>query len=146
MKRNLNKFLTDMIQRANPFLVIDEEGKLKYYTSTKEAYKDCILSIFSEFPLGFVDVGMYMMKYQRLTSVQVSIYLGMKQYCFLKYSLLTNFPDIFRDRLKALLLVLLKPSGSKFDVAAFENAMFDREVIERMADLEVNFKETFFVL
>lgn len=121
MKRNDIKTVRNVTQKFNPFYIRDGYGNLIFYENTIEAYKECLTIICREFPAGFIDIGLFMRKYQQLASIRVNTLLGEQQYAFCK---IWDTHDVMRTKtLRAVVHILLKVSGSNFDEVTFSVAL-----------------------
>ena len=134
----MNKFLKEALHKSNPFMFVDGDGRYLYYENARLAYKECIKIILREFPLGFVDIGLLMMKYQRLSSVQVYGYLGIQQYVYLRLEVYTINPERLREQIRTILRILLLPSKCIFDNVAFEQVINDSELVNLICDKDGN--------
>lgn len=98
----------ELLGVLNPFAFRTRGGALVRYSSPREAYSECLKSLWSEFPRGFIDIPLFMEKYQGLGLKQAEALCGRKQYALVR---LWDTSDKDRTaKLCEVLLLLLKVS------------------------------------
>ena len=102
----------------NPFMLRSETGRLYIYQRPQDAYNKVVRLLFAEFPRGFVDVVLIMMKYQRIAPAQARSYCGRRDYAMIDWS----EPET-RQIIRHIMSILLKPSGCKLNETCFNEAM-----------------------
>ena len=113
--------MTAALSRLNPFMLRNEEGRLIMYADAKECYQLCLMALWSDFPLGFVDLAYFMRKHQQLSPYRIMCILGIREFCFVR---IWDKKDPERiGKLRAIMKLLLVESGCRFDELAFESAV-----------------------
>ena len=121
MKRRSLEDMTAALSRLNPFMLRNEEGRLIMYADAKECYQLCLMALWSDFPLGFVDLAYFMRKHQQLSPYRIMCILGIREFCFVR---IWDKKDPERiGKLRAIMKLLLVESGCRFDELAFESAV-----------------------
>ena len=120
MTREQKQTIRDALSTTNPFMLRGETGRIILYENAKECYQSVLTGLFAECPAGFVDVAYYMMKYQRLTPAEVWNILRQKEYAYIPWW--EKSPER-NERLKAVLRLLLKPSGCSLDEDLFRQSL-----------------------
>lgn len=105
------------LQDINPFMIRTETGAMIHYKNSNEAYRCCLNAIYKEFPGGFIDIALFMMKYQRLSPATAYSILKSREYCYIRLSELNGSEE--KEKLRYVLRLLLSVSGCRFDDAAF---------------------------
>lgn len=126
------------LSQSNPFILRDEQGHIMVFSSPKKAYLFVLTSLNTEFPLGFVDLAYFMLKYQRISPFRVFQKLGHKEYCYVRVWDTRNV-----DRLKKLRLILCKllsVSECPFDESSFGDALKDFDAIYEKMKLSENYQ------
>lgn len=113
--------LRDRLANKNPFAVQNKDGRLVWYNDAKEAYQLILQDLWSQFPAGFVDVRLFMMQRQGLSSDKCCDICPEKQYAYIHWWDLQN-PDV-QFKLKYVLRLLLTPWGFSLDEPLFEGAV-----------------------
>lgn len=109
MKRDKEEMLCKALGAVNPFAFRDQEHSLIIYRNPQEAYQLCIQMLWSEFPRGFVDIPLFMHKYQGLSLKQAEHIVGRKQYALLR---IWDYKSEERvNKLREILTILLRVSG-----------------------------------
>lgn len=134
-----NDVIRHALSQSNPFLLRNVLGRIMVFSSPKEAYLCVIALLNAEFPLGFVDLAYFMLKYQRLSPVRVFQKLGQKEYCYVRiWDTIRN-----AERLKLLRLILCKllsVSGCPFDESSFGDALKEFDANFAKGNLNENYK------
>lgn len=109
------------LRQANPFMIRGKDDRLVWFEDAKEAYQMLLQDLWSQFPAGFVDVPLFMMKRQGMLPNQYVQICPEKQYAYIHWWDLQNFDVQFK--LKYILRLLLVPSGLPLDESLFEVAV-----------------------
>lgn len=117
MKREDKGMLRVALGAVNPFALRNENGGLAIYSSATEAYKETLLTLWSEFPRGFIDIPYFMVKYQGLAIREAERKCAGKQYALIRLS--DRDDKERRSKLKQLLEMLLRVSKVPFDENSF---------------------------
>lgn len=103
--------ISSALRSINPFMLRSE--------TAQAAYNKVVGLLFAEFPLGFVDVALFMMKYQRLSATQARSYCGSRG-----YAAIMEWSDAAaRQIIRHIMSILLKPSGCKLNDTCFHEAL-----------------------
>lgn len=121
MRKEVDEIIKMALQDINPFMIRTETGAMVRYKNSNEAYRCCLNAIYKEFPAGFVDIALFMMKYQRLSPATVNSILTSREYCYIRLSELNGSEE--KEKLRYLLRLLLSVSGCRFDDVAFWTAV-----------------------
>lgn len=123
------------LRQANPFMIRGKDDRLVWFEDAKEAYQMLLQDLWSQFPAGFVDVRLFMMQRQGLSSDKCCDICPEKQYAYIHWWDLQN-PDV-QYKLKYVLRLLLVPSGLPLDESLFEAAL---ETLDSMLEeMEVKY-------
>lgn len=117
----LKRALKEDLREHNPFMVIDRTGRLVKYKDEREAYMLIVIDLFTNFPLGFVDIPLFMAKRQGIKPCDWQKYCGEQQYVFITWWGI-RYPHVY-GKIRKLLLVLLKPSGFSLNEYLFVKAL-----------------------
>lgn len=120
MKANEIKDIANVVTNFNPFLLRDETGKIMTYKDAEECYALTVLTLWHEFPLGFVDVAYFMAQHQGLSPLRIFRILRGREYCFLSWSKHNPYRN---DKLRQILRLLLVNSECKLDENLFYKAV-----------------------
>lgn len=144
MTREQKQTIRDALSTTNPFMLRGETGRIILYENAKECYQLVLTGLFAEYPSGAIDVAHYMMKYQRIDLYTIGRYLRGREYAFIRWEEKSQERN---DRLKAVLLLLLKPSGCPLDEDLFQqsldtlDALLDkqgvREKLSKLKSIEI---------
>lgn len=121
MKRKMKETLRVALGVINPFALRTQGGSLMVYKTPQECYQVCLQMMWSEFPRGFVDIPLFMSKYQGLKLKDAEALCGRKQYALLR--LWDAESELRKQRLREILAVLLKVSEVDFNESYFLNAL-----------------------
>lgn len=113
--------MRERLANQNPFAVQNKDGRLVWYHDAREAYQLILQDLWSQFPAGFVDVRLFMMQRQGLSSDKCCDICPEKQYAYIHWWDLQN-PDV-QFKLKYVLRLLLTPWGFSLDEPLFEGAV-----------------------
>lgn len=133
-----NDIIRHALSQSNPFILRNEFGRIMVFSSPKKAYLYVLTMLNDEFPLGFVDLAYFMLKYQRISPFRVFQKLGMKEYCYVRVWDTRNV-----DRLKYLRLILCKllsVSECPFDESSFGDALKEFDAIIAKTSLAENYQ------
>lgn len=119
MKREREEMLKAALGVVNPFAFRTANGGFSVYTNAQEAYQFCIQMLWAEFPRGFVDIPLFMNKYQGVSLKEAETLVGRKQYALLR--IWDNESEERVKKLREVLTILLRVSG----VALNESLMLD---------------------
>ncbi len=114
------KDFKSVVGRVNPFLLRNDTG-LGVFESAKECYQLVLMALWNDYPCGFVDVPLFMMRHQRLNSQQANYVCPVKQYAYIAWWNLQD--ENVQFKLKYVLRLFLKPSGLSLDEDLFLNAI-----------------------
>lgn len=120
MKAKEIKDITNVVINFNPFLLRAENGKIMTYKNAEECYALAVLTLWHEFPLGFVDVAYFMAQHQGLSPLRIFRILRGREYCFLSWSKHNPYRN---DKLRQILRLLLINSECKLDENLFYKAV-----------------------
>lgn len=118
---NVMDRMRERLANQNPFAVQNKDGRLVWYKDAKEAYQLILQDLWSQFPAGFVDVRLFMMQRQGLSSDKCCDICPEKQYAYIHWWDLQNSDVQFK--LKYVLRLLLTPWGFSLDESLFEVAV-----------------------
>lgn len=105
----------------NPFMVRNDDGRLIRYQNKREAYEMILLDLFTNFPLGFIDIPLFLMARQQLSPKECKEICGNKEYLFVTWWGV-QYPHVY-GKLHKLLQLLLKPSGFPLDEQLFVDSV-----------------------
>jgi len=125
MKRELMKQMNELLANRSPF-GIQTEGRLLTYERAEQAYYEALMLLWSEFPRGFIDMPLFMWKYQGLTITEA------RQLCHHKEYALCRIWDVDdkerRTLLRQILQVLLRVTEVDFDETAYQTALTSLDI------------------
>lgn len=111
----------------NPFAFRTSSGGLMVFKTPEECYQMCLQMLWAEFPRGFVDIPLFMVKYQALKIRDAEEYCGRKQYALVR--LWDSSSDTRKQKLREILSVLLKVSEVGFNENYFLSALQHLDII-----------------
>lgn len=115
----------DMLRTAlgviNPLALRTASGNLMVFKTPEECYTMCLQMLWAEFPRGFVDIPLFMVKYQDVKLRDAEELCGRKQYALLR--LWDSSCEIRKQKLREILCILLKVSDVGFNESSFLNAL-----------------------
>ncbi len=125
MKKELKKQVNEMLAKSSPFGILTE-GRLLTYERVEQAYYEVLMLLWSEFPRGFIDMPLFMWKYQGLTITEA------RQLCHHKEYALCRIWDADdkerRTLLRQILQVLLRVTEVDFDETAYQTALTSLDI------------------
>lgn len=124
MNKKQDEIVMNLMYNHAPFGIYDDLGmKVKMYPNAKEAYKDALMYLWIEFPLGYIDMPLFIYEYQ-----QVPI-RDAERRCInreLFHIDLANIEDKKRvQQLRDVFAVLLRQTGCEFDENSFQGGLFE---------------------
>ena len=136
---NATEILREKLAKQNPFAILNKEDRFVWYEDAKEAYQLILQDLWSQFPAGFVDVPLFMMVRQGLSSDKCCDICPEKQYAYIHWWDLHN-PDV-QFKLKYVLRLLLTPWGFSLDESLFEVAIETLESLLEKQDVKDTLKQ-----
>ena len=129
MKKQDRRIINAAIAQLNPFLLREEDGRLKVFKNAKECYAATLRALYETFPLGYIDMPYFMMKFQGTTATEANNLCRTRQYAYVRLYETGNVQRT--QKLRNVLQVLLKVSGTLFDEAHFGDALsaFDNMLV-----------------
>lgn len=124
--------IQNALEAINPFMFRSETGRLYVYETAQAAYNKVVGLLFTEFPLGFVDVAQFMMKYQRLPAVQARSYCGSHGYAMIMDWAEPQTGKVVRH----IMRTLLKPSGCKLNESCFKEALRHLDSLHKQQEVK----------
>lgn len=140
MKRQPLK-LNTMLERYNPFALVDGEGALEKFENENDAYFEVIKRLYEMFPRGFVDVALFMVRQQGITLTQAEYLLKGREYCVLQ--IYCPYDEERNLKLRLITQKLLEVTDISWSQVAFQNAVYryDRYLLEKQAEANPNLNE-----
>lgn len=136
---NVRDRMREGLANHNPFALLNKDGRLVWFNDAREAYQLILQHLWSQFPAGFVDVRLFMMQCQGLSSDKCCDICPEKQYAYIHWWDLKN-PDV-QFKLKYVLRLLLVPSGLPLDDELFEIAITTLDSLLEKQDVKDNLKQ-----
>lgn len=122
MKKRDRQMLLEAMGAVNPFAFRNQEGRLVVYRNAVEGYQICLQMLWAEYPRGFVDIPLFMEKYQHIPLREAIEMCHRKEYVQVR---IWDRNDSERERLlKGILQTLLQVSGVVLDENAFKTGLF----------------------
>lgn len=121
MKARERETLRTALGIINPFALRTASGNLMVFKTPEECYQTCLQMLWAEFPRGFVDIPLFMVKYQDIKVREAEELCGRKQYALLR--LWDSSCEIRKQKLREILSVLLKVSDVDFNESSFLSAL-----------------------
>lgn len=131
MKKTQIAKIRGVLQRANPFMIYMTGTTVPMvYTDDVKAYYDIMLRLFFTYPNGYMDLPLFLIENMGLNLSDAEELCGKRDvFNFPIYDY--DYPNR-KDKLREILVVLLKHTGCDFNQSAFETALtqFDMFVLE----------------
>lgn len=133
--------LNTMLERYNPFALVDADGALEKFEDENAAYFEVIKRLYEMFPRGFVDVALFMVRQQGITLTQAEYLLKRREYCVLQ--IFCPYDDERNSKLKTILQKLLEVTDISWSQRAFLNAVYryDKYLLEKQVNSNPNLNE-----
>lgn len=131
MKKEHLQKLRNVAAKVNPFLLVDKQTKTPLvYTNDEDAYYDVFVKLLFAFPRGYMDLTLFMVEYMDIPLSDAELYCGRNQvFYFPLYDVDYNER---KDRLRSLLITLLKVSNVEFNEQTYQCALvrFNTMILE----------------
>lgn len=119
---------------VNPLALADSNRRLSVYSDAATCYSTAINYMFALFPKGYVDVPLLLIKVQAVRMSEAMEMCGRKQYASIHWKC---FDSISEERIKSILLVMLKRVKCDFSENAFRKAIGEmRDYLEDLYEGE----------
>ena len=105
---------------VNPLALTDSNKRLTIYNDAATCYSTAINYMFALFPKGYVDIPLLLVKTQAVRMSEAMEMCGRKQYASIHWQC---FDSISEERIKSILLVMLKRIKCDFSENAFRKAI-----------------------
>ena len=113
---------------VNPLALTDSNKRLTIYNDAATCYSTAINYMFALFPKGYVDIPLLLVKTQAVRMSEAMEMCGRKQYASIHWKC---FDSISEERIKSILLVMLKRIKCDFSENAFRKAISEvRDYLE----------------
>ena len=122
MKKEHLQKLRNVAAKVNPFLLVDKQTKTPLvYANDEDAYYDVFVKLLFAFPRGYMDLTLFMVEYMDIPLSDAELYCGRNQvFYFPLYDVDYNER---KDRLRSLLITLLKVSNVEFNEQTYQCAL-----------------------
>lgn len=131
MKKEHLQKLRNVAAKVNPFLLVDKQTKTPLvYVNDEDAYYDVFVKLLFAFPRGYMDLTLFMVEYMDIPLSDAELYCGRNQvFYFPLYDVDYNER---KDRLRSLLITLLKVSNVEFNEQTYQCALvrFNTMILE----------------
>ncbi len=131
MKKEHLRKLRNVAAKVNPFLLVDKQTKTPLlYANDEDAYYDVFVKLLFAFPRGYMDLTLFMVEYMDIPLSDAELYCGRNQvFYFPLYDVDYNER---KDRLRSLLITLLKVSCVEFNEQTYQCALvrFNTMILE----------------
>lgn len=131
MKKEHLQKLRNVAAKVNPFLLVDKQTKTPLvYANDEDAYYDVFVKLLFAFPRGYMDLTLFMVEYMDIPLSDAELYCGRNQvFYFPLYDVDYNER---KDRLRSLLITLLKVSNVEFNEQTYQCALvrFNTMILE----------------
>ena len=131
MKKEHLQKLRNVAAKVNPFLLVDKQTKTPLvYANDEDAYYDVFVKLLFAFPRGYMDLTLFMVEYMDIPLSDAELYCGRNQvFYFPLYDVDYNER---KDRLRSLLITLLKVSNVEFNEQTYQCALvrFNSMILE----------------
>lgn len=121
MEKETMQKVPDVLAKVNPLMLVNWDGAPVIYENDTEAYFDALNLLFATFPRGYIDVPIFMLKYQHILRRRAQDFCGRKDIVIIPlYDV--DAPQRI-DKLRDLFTILLKPTGCKLNESALQAAL-----------------------
>lgn len=128
----MNMQLTNMqarevLETCNPLGVIDCNGRVKLFSSPVACYEHVITELYKFAPRGWVDIPLFIQKVQRIRIADAKVYCKRFKYALIDWSGGEHYGvrGNLEERVKGVLITLLRRTGCDFSEDAFRKALWD---------------------
>lgn len=131
MKKEHLQKLRNVAAKVNPFLLVDKQTKTPLvYANDEDAYYDVFVKLLFAFPRGYMDLTLFMVEYMDIPLSDAELYCGRNQVLY--FPLYDVDYNERKDRLRSLLITLLKVSNVEFNEQTYQCALvrFNKMILE----------------
>ena len=119
-----------VMETVNPLGLTDCNNRLIIFHSAKECYEKCFTELYYNFPKGYIDIPLFMMRCQGVPLSKGIELCKHKQYAIIPW----DVPKKSEHKLMCLVYLLLKVTNVQYSTNAFKCAFFELNQIIKSAN------------